>query len=174
MKTLRIFSIISIFLAMANLSIAQKAKTETFKVSGECGMCKKKIEAAAKNAGATYALWSPQTKILKVSYNVSATGTSTIQQRIAEAGYDTPGYKATDDAYHALDACCQYERDAKAQTCCGINCDMKDGKCTGEAACKEKGCCKDSEKCNEMGCCIPGTASSTNAKSCCKKPVASN
>ena len=170
MKTLRIFSIISIFLAMANLSIAQKAKTETFKVSGECGMCKKKIEAAAKNAGATYALWSPQSKLLKVSY-ASTTGVSVIQQRIAEAGYDTPNYKATDDAYNALDACCQYDRNTKAQTCCGVACDMKDGKCTDEAACKEKGCCKDSEKCKEMGCCIPGSKSSADAdaKSCCKK-----
>lgn len=176
MKTLRIFYIITFFLAMANLSIAQKVKTETFKVSGECGMCKKKIEAAAKNAGATYALWSPQTKLLKVSY-ASATGVSVIQQRIAGAGYDTPDYKATDDAYHALDACCQYERNTKAQSCCGVACDMspgsggKDGKCTDEAACKEKGCCKDSEKCKEMGCCIPGSKSSAamDAKSCCKK-----
>jgi mercuric ion binding protein len=170
MKTLRISSIIIFFLAMTNLSIAQKVKTETFKVSGECGMCKKKIEAAAKNAGATYALWSPQTKLLKVSY-ASATGVSVIQQRIAGAGYDTPDYKATDDAYNALDVCCQYERNTKAQTCCGVACDMKDGKCTDEAACKEKGCCKDSEKCKEMGCCIPGSKSSAamDAKSCCKK-----
>ncbi|HKB45016.1 MAG TPA: hypothetical protein VKC90_11525 [Chitinophagaceae bacterium] len=173
MKTLRIFSIISFFLAMANLSIAQKAKTETFKVSGECGMCKKKIETAAKSAGATYASWSPQTKLLKVSY-ASATGVSVIQQRIAEAGYDTPNYKATDDAYNALDACCQYERNTKVQTCCGVTCDMKDGKCTDEAACKEKGCCKDSEKCKEMGCCISGSKSSADAKSCCKKPGGSN
>ena len=170
MKTLRIFSIISFFLAMANVSIAQKVKSETFKVSGECGLCKKKIEKAAKEAGATYALWSPQTKLLTVSY-ASTTGVSVIQQRIAEAGYDTPGYKATDDAYNALDACCQYERNTKVQTCCGVACDMKDGKCTDEAACKEKGCCKDSEKCKEMGCCIPGSKSpaAADAKSCCKK-----
>jgi periplasmic mercuric ion binding protein len=173
MKTLRIFPLITLFFAIANLAIAQKVKTETFKVSGECGMCKKKIETAAKNAGATYALWSPQTKLLKVTY-ASTTGVSVIQQHIAEAGYDTPNYKATDDTYNALDVCCQYERDMAAQTCCGVACDMKDGKCSDEAACKEKGCCKDSEKCKEMGCCIPGGKSSADAKSCCKKANSSN
>jgi hypothetical protein len=170
MKTLRIFSIITLLLAIANLSIAQKAKTETFKVSGECGMCKKKIEAAAKNAGATYALWSPQTKFLKVSY-ASTTGVAVIQQRIAEAGYDTPSYKATDDAYNALDACCQYQRDAKAKACCTKDC-MKDGKCIDASACNEKDCCKDMAKCKEMSC-IPAD-NATGEKSCCKKADASN
>ena len=176
MKTIRIFPTITLFLAIANFAIAQKVKTETFKVSGECGMCKKKIEAAAKEAGATYAVWSPQTKILKVSYNASASGTSVIQQKIADAGYDTPNFKASAEAYNALDECCQYERSSKETTCCGVACDMKDSKCTDEAACKEKGCCKDSEKCKEMGCCISGSKSLGNAdaKGCCKKPTASN
>jgi hypothetical protein len=168
MKTLKIFLITTLFIAIANFAIAQKVKTETFKVSGECGMCKKKIETAAKNAGATNALWSSQTKMLKVTY-AATVSSSAIQQKIADTGYDTPQFKATDEAYNSLDKCCQYERAVKEQTCCGVKCDMKDGKCTDEAACKEKGCCKDSEKCKEMGCCMPGSASSADAKSCCKK-----
>ena len=51
MKTLSIiFSFI--LLSLSATSFAQ-SKTEKLKVSGECGTCKKKIEAAAKNAGAT-------------------------------------------------------------------------------------------------------------------------
>ena len=155
MKTLRIFSLITLFLAIANLSIGQKAKTETFKVSGECGMCKKKIEKAAKDAGACFATWNIQTKMLKVTYNVSNTSVPAIQERIAGVGYDTPGYKSSDEAYNKLDACCQYERKTikKEMGCCVAGCEMKDGKCKDEATCKAKGCCKDSEACKEKGCC---------------------
>lgn len=170
MKTLRIFSLVTLFLAIAGISAAQKIKTETFKVSGECGMCKKKIEKAAKEAGATIASWNQQTQLLKVTYNASDANTASIQQKIAGVGYDTPNYKATSDAYNSLDECCKYDRE-KMQTCCGVACEMKDGKCKDEKVCKEKGCCKDSEKCKEMGCCTSGSVASLNgtAKSCCKK-----
>ena len=57
MKALKIFSFATIFMAMATLSLpmssfAQNAKTETIPVSGNCGMCKSKIEKAAKTAAA--------------------------------------------------------------------------------------------------------------------------
>ena len=58
MKTLKIFSTVLISCSLATMSFAQKTKTETFKVSGNCGMCEKKIEKAAKSAGATYAEWN--------------------------------------------------------------------------------------------------------------------
>ena len=142
-------------MAFANLADAQKSKTETFKVSGECGMCKKKIEKSSKEAGATLATWNQESKLLTVSYNVTASSSSAIQKSIASAGYDTPNYKATDDAYNNLDGCCQYERETvkKAMSCCVSGCEMKDGKCKDEAACNEKGCCKDSETCKTAGCC---------------------
>jgi mercuric ion binding protein len=111
MKTVRIFSLFIIAMAIMGHGFAQQAKTETFKVSGECSMCKKKIEKAAKDAGASYAMWNVQTKILKVTYDSISTNTSNIQQHIAGVGYDTPKYKAPDDAYHKLDACCQYKRE---------------------------------------------------------------
>jgi len=147
MKTLQLFSLIISCLIITSTTFAQKEKTETFKVSGECGMCKKKIEKAARAAGASYASWSPETKILKVTYNVSASGTTAIQQSIANSGYDTPQFKATDEAYKALDECCQYEREAvKAKCCDNDKCEKKDGQCTNAAVCKDKGC-------GDMSCC---------------------
>lgn len=144
MKTLKLFSLVTLFLTIANFSFAQKVRTETFTVSGECGMCKKKIEKAAKEAGATTAVWNQQTKLLNVSYNAGLTSVSTIQQKIAGVGYDTPQYKATDEAYNKLDACCQYERTlGKASCCADDKCEAKDGKCTGTGACKGgMDCCK--------------------------------
>ena len=165
MKTLKIFSITSsifpaVVLSLPKDSFAQKTTTETLNVSGECGMCKKKIEKAAKAAGASYAVWSTTTKVLTVKYNSLSTNSAKIQQKIADAGYDTPKFKSTDEAYNDLDECCQYNRTmSKDEKCCSEQCEMssgsggKDGKCMNEAACKEKGCCKDSEKCKEMGCC---------------------
>jgi periplasmic mercuric ion binding protein len=105
MKLLLSFLLISI----ASLGFAQ-TKTETFKVAGECGSCKKKIESAAKKAGASYAAWNIDSKELIIKYNSTSTNTAKIQKAIAAVGYDTPDYKASDDAYNKLDDCCQYER----------------------------------------------------------------
>ena len=71
MKTLRIFSFTALLMAFATVSLAQ-AKTETFKVSGNCGMCKSKIEKAAKEAGAKTAIWNVDTKMLTVFYKSSS------------------------------------------------------------------------------------------------------
>jgi len=154
MKTLKIFLVAVSYMAATVAAYSQKTRTESFKVSGECGICKKKIEKSAREAGATYAVWDQQTKILKVSYN-AGTDVSNIQQGIANAGYDTPKFRASDEAYNSLDKCCQYERQAvsKTDTCCGTECNMKDGKCVDMADCKEKGCCKDDAGCVHSSCC---------------------
>lgn len=156
MKTLRILSLTALGLAFTAASFAQ-AKTETFKVSGNCGMCKSKIEKAAKEAGAKEASWNKDTKILTITYKSSSTNTAKIQQKIAEVGYDNAGAKATDEAYHKLHGCCQYERDnAEEMACCDKDGDHKD-------------CCKkDGEK---MDCCKDGkcTKAGHDGKDCCKK-----
>ncbi len=115
MKTLRIFSLTTLLMAVAILSLPKdsfaQAKSATLKVSGECGMCKKKIEKAAKDAGATYALWNKDTKILTIKYTSASTNTAKIEKKIAGVGYDTPDFKASDEAYNNLEKCCQYERE---------------------------------------------------------------
>jgi mercuric ion binding protein len=154
MKMLKIFFVAAICISSV-AAYAQKTRTESFTVAGECGTCKKKIEKAARDAGATYAAWDMHSKILKLTYN-AGTDVSTIQQRIAGAGYDTPKFKATDAAYNSLDKCCQYDRQIakKSASCCGSDdCKMKDGKCADMTACKEKGCCKDDADCAHKGCC---------------------
>ena len=155
MKTLKIFLLAAICISVTATSYSQKTRTESFKVAGECGTCKKKIEKSAKEAGATSAVWDVNTKILKVSYN-AATDVSAIQKNIAEAGYDTPKFKASEEAYNGLDKCCQYDREAvkKSAGCCGSDdCKMKDGKCADMTACKDKGCCKDDADCSNKSCC---------------------
>ena len=168
MKTLKIFSTVLICCSLATASFAQKTKTETFKVSGNCGMCEAKIEKAAKSAGASYAEWNKDTKVITVKYNSTSSNLAKIQKSIAEAGYDNAGAKTTTEAYSKLHACCQYEREesnqAKAccdtekctkENCAGMDC-CKDGKCEMQA-CKDAGCCKDGKCdmaiCKDKGCC---------------------
>jgi hypothetical protein len=164
MKMLKIFFVAAICISTV-AAYAQKTRTESFKVAGECGTCKKKIEKAAREAGASYAAWDMHSKILKLTYN-AGTDVSAIQQKIADAGYDTPKFKVTDAAYNGLDKCCQYDRQIamKSANCCGSDeCKMKDGKCADMTACKEKGCCKEDADCAQKGCCEKTGTADKNA-----------
>src|ERR1043165_341237 len=113
MKTVKAILFSISLLAIANIGFAQ-TRTETIKVAGECGTCKKKIEKAAKTAGASYAMWNTDSKVLTVKFNSTSTNKARIEKAIAGAGYDTEDVKATDEAYHKLDECCQYDRTAAA------------------------------------------------------------
>lgn len=171
MKALKIFSTVLLCCSLATVSLAQKSKTETFRVSGNCGMCEAKIEKAAKSAGANYADWNKDTKILTVKYNSSSSNLAKIQKSIADAGYDNVGVKSTSEAYDKLHACCKYDRTesnaAKAGSekmdCC------KDGKCTKEGH-DGKDCCKNMGA-EKMDCCKDGkcTKEGHDGKDCCKK-----
>lgn len=170
MKTLKIFSFISLFMALTMVSFSQKTKTEVIPVSGNCGMCEGKIEKAAKQAGASSADWNVETKKLTIKYNSSTTNAAKIQKSIAAAGYDTRDFKTTDAAYNKLHGCCQYERNGAANAaCCSEKCEMKDGKCTDMAACKDKGCCTSDGVCKAGSNCTQEEGHDGKA-GCCKKP----
>jgi periplasmic mercuric ion binding protein len=123
-------------------------ETTTFKVSGNCDMCKTRIESALKqNAAVQSASWDATTKIVTVVYNPHTASVDQLQQLVANAGYDTDNIKATDAAYKALPKCCQYNNEGNP--CCKMKC------------CKKKTC--------EKGCCTKEcTTGKTCATDCCK------
>jgi periplasmic mercuric ion binding protein len=86
------------------------AKTETFKVWGNCDLCKARIEKAVEVEGVTNADWSTKTKLLTVTFDPSKTNKDVLSKNLALAGHDTEKYKATGDVYAKLPGCCQYER----------------------------------------------------------------
>jgi copper chaperone CopZ len=88
---------------------AQSLKTDSIKVYGNCGMCKKKIEGAIK-ADVKTANWNSETKQLVVTYDAAKISNDKIQEKVAAAGYDTEKKKADTKAYDKLPACCQYDR----------------------------------------------------------------
>lgn len=165
MKSIVLTSIIALF----TFGTVSAQKKETVKVWGNCGMCEKTIETAAKAAGATEADWNTETKVLSVAYKAKKTDLSKIEQAIAAAGYDTQNFTAPDAAYNKLHSCCQYERKAGAAAhtqhqgdCC------KGGKCEKHSMnCSECSNCKGGQGKCDADCCKDGKCSS--GKACCKK-----
>jgi mercuric ion binding protein len=153
MKTLSFIAVLFFGLFHNNLSIAQTAalQKESVKVWGNCGMCKKTIEKAAKSAGAKTASWNAESQILKLSFSSDKTSAAKIQEAVAKAGYDTQDFTADNDAYNNLPGCCQYDRKeatATSKKCCDHeSCGKDAASCKESAACKEKACCKDKACC---------------------------
>jgi len=158
-----VLSLLFVFAALFTVH-AQKArldflKKENIQVWGECGMCKKKIENAAKNAGAITAGWNEESKMLAVTYDRNKASTEKIEQAVAAAGYDTKDVTATVAAYSNLPECCHYQRkdvvNKVSLNCCNdqIAC-SKDAGCCKNATCnKDNSACKDMAACKEKECC---------------------
>ena len=86
-------------------------ETVTFKVYGNCEMCKKRIETALKkNPAIKSADWNVETKMIKVVYDPHGLSVDQIHKIVAHVGHDTDKVKANNAIYHKLDGCCQYER----------------------------------------------------------------
>ena len=94
-------------------SLAQKVKwvKEAVLVSGNCDMCKEKIETATKSIeGVKSAKWNSYSQKLKLKFNSELTSTNVIEKEIANIGYDTQNFRASDKSYNNLHFCCKYER----------------------------------------------------------------
>ena|SRR5688500_14888595 len=98
-------------IAACGKKIPANAKTDTFQVSGNCGMCKKTIEKSLKVDGIYKADWDRKNKMITVVYEPSKITLDQIKKRIADAGYDNDGYKADSADYEGLHSCCKYERE---------------------------------------------------------------
>lgn len=90
------------------------AKTETYKINGNCGMCKTNIEKAGNIKSISKVVWNKDSKTATITFNSKKTNADSILKRIATAGYDNEKFKSKDVDYENLHGCCQYEReDAK-------------------------------------------------------------
>lgn len=116
MKTVKIIIVALLAIALGSNSYAQmqdhskmtNTKTETLKVSGNCDMCKARIEKAAKVDGVSKAEWNTKTKVLAVTYDSTKTNMEQIGKKIAAAGHDNAKSKADDKAYSSVPDCCKY------------------------------------------------------------------
>ena len=96
------------------MTLSHRMSSETelqIKVSGNCDMCKDRIETAAKSvSGVSLAEWSTETKMLHVEFDGKMTNSDAIQKAIAAVGHDTEKYKAQDYVYNKLPECCLYRK----------------------------------------------------------------
>lgn len=86
-------------------------KTETIKVRGNCGSCKRRIENAVKTFLSAKGDWDILTKILTLTYDPGQTSKDAIMRKIAEVGHDNELYTAESSVYEALPGCCLYDRE---------------------------------------------------------------
>lgn len=104
------YFILAAGMALVGTSLFAQEKTDSFRVYGNCGMCKKRIEKAAITEGVTTAIWDVDTKMMLLTYDTAKTSLDAVQQRIAAVGHDTGKYRADDKVYAKLPGCCLYER----------------------------------------------------------------
>lgn len=109
---MKITLLLPVLLHLGVMAPAQlpNAKTDTFRVAGNCDRCKQAIEAAGTAKGEATLSWNADTHLAALTYDSAATTADAILKRVAYAGYDNERYLAPAEAYAALDDCCRYER----------------------------------------------------------------
>jgi hypothetical protein len=165
------FSLCSIFsFAQVKKNTTAKLTESQIQVWGNCGMCKSRIEKAAKTAGATTAVWDEDTKMLTVKYAAAKTNSTKIQKQVAAVGHDTKDFTAPEDVYANLHGCCKYDRKAGTTDTASADCCKDKANCPKDGSCCKPGstatCCVDKANCKADGSCCK--ASHDKAMDCCK------
>nr|WP_129734078.1 efflux RND transporter periplasmic adaptor subunit [Parabacteroides goldsteinii] len=82
-----------------------------FGVKGACDMCKQRIEDTAKSIkGVSSAMWDKDTQTIHLQFDPKQTSVDAIAKAIAAAGHDNDKYKADQNVYDKLPACCHYRK----------------------------------------------------------------
>ena len=107
----KVISVICCFM-ISLITLGQTGKkTESFKVYGNCDMCKSTIEGSLKKKdGILSKKWDKETKILSVTYDQSKITIKQIGEKVAGVGYDNEYATAKNESYDKLHGCCKYER----------------------------------------------------------------
>ena len=110
MKNLSILILLTFLLFSSFISKPTHFAEDTFKVYGNCEMCKMRIEKSLEVNGVSGARWGVTSKIITVNYNPHVISLVEIHTLIAKKGYDTDRVRANDYIYSQLPKCCQYKR----------------------------------------------------------------
>lgn len=90
-----------------NTSVTGQQK-DSLKVYGLCGMCKTRIEKAAKSIkGIKDASWNSSTDMLAYTYD-GTVKKEDVSNAMNAVGHDTELGKAPDNVYNELPGCCKY------------------------------------------------------------------
>lgn len=101
--------VLFVLICATTMSAQNKNAKASFEVDGVCKMCKERIEKACiKTKGVKMANWNVKTHELKLVFDERKTDLETIKKNVAAVGHDTKEFKATDEVYNKIDACCKY------------------------------------------------------------------
>jgi periplasmic mercuric ion binding protein len=104
--------IVVLIMFLSFVMVAQeklKNKKAEFEVSGNCDMCKKRIEKAAMSVkGVKMASWHADHQDIHIVFDENKCSVTDVQKAIAKVGHDTETVKATDEAYDKMHGCCKY------------------------------------------------------------------
>lgn len=110
------FVILGAILFMGFQKNQQQNIAVNFGVRGNCGMCKRTIEKAAKSVkGVSKANWNRKKKKIYLVVD-KKTKILKIHQAIAKSGYDTDKIIAQKKDYEKLFSCCKYDRKMNLKT----------------------------------------------------------
>jgi mercuric ion binding protein len=105
------YLLIVLIISFSIEGFAQKAKKGTpliMKTSGQCEMCKERLETAfAYEKGVYSSEFDLKTKEFTVYYNPAKTDPDKIRKTVNTIGYDADDTKADPKAYAKLPACCK-------------------------------------------------------------------
>lgn len=98
-------------LVINNQQVVANSQNVVFGVRGSCGMCKERIEKAAKSVpGVKTAKWDQSKQIVLLQIDSKKTSADAVAKAIAKVGHDTDKYKADKKTYSELPGCCQYRK----------------------------------------------------------------
>jgi copper chaperone CopZ len=110
MKTFAALLAASLLMLSSGNAQESKVVEAAFKVSGNCNICKARIEKALKIKEVKFARWDPKSKLATVAYLSPAVSLDSLQHRVAAVGHDTEKFKAPDAVYQDLPECCLYRK----------------------------------------------------------------
>lgn len=110
MRILKSILFLVALLSSAAVWAQSKDTTVTFKVYGNCEMCKSTIENAVDVKGVKAAEWDMKTSRITITFQPSKIALEKLHELIAASGYDTELKTADSSVYNNLTSCCKYER----------------------------------------------------------------
>lgn len=93
-----------------SISAFAQSDSTSFNVAGNCGMCKKRIEASVKGPSVSTANWNVKSKIMTVIFDSARISPDQLQKKVAAVGHDTDKFTADQAVYDGLPGCCLYDR----------------------------------------------------------------
>jgi copper chaperone CopZ len=110
-----LLAILLCFFFAAPTAFSQKPPKKAelkIQVSGNCGMCEKRINEALDLPGVIFSGWDRVSKTATIVYKPRKISEQQLHEKIAAVGHDTDKMKADTAVYKKLPGCCLYRDNA--------------------------------------------------------------